>query len=550
MADQHFPAKWQKISGGMAVILKDHSLTFFGKKFIQTGFQPIFKPKIPVGIHPLNAARPSDACLNRAASCIADGCLNRIPRAVGNNPDCRRTMRGQAGQQRRRQSGTAIDEDCDGGRLWQNVRVGGCYCHVGVVLPVCERQAGKKRFPRTKEALRLRLFMWSPTRKKIRRMLLTSARKRGFLGRSGPLRGVASLEEWLTSNPLQGRFLFRRPAWLQPCRLPLNQEMFRDANFERLREGIPHAEIFLAEIQKGAVSGPSVGVITPDRFLLREVSLEFGHAAEDHGAMRKFFFPKPKHLRGTWVLLAVTGGNTFYHHLLEALPKYHLLELAGIDPRRIDGWIINGQRAAFQTDTWKALGLEAKKLVTLNRRSFFQADRLIVPSLPSYPGHTPPWVVDFLRKLFDSKAKPGETGESLWISRRKASTRRFLKEKAWLEKLTPFGFREVFCEDLTLQEQAKVFAGAGHVAGAHGAGMANLVFSRNGTTVTEFFNPRYVNTCYWTLANSAGLKYAYFFGSKQPGDRPANHGDARGDIGLRGEASQAAYDWMRKAHSA
>lgn len=66
--------------------------------------------------------------------------------------------------------------------------------------------------------------------------------------------------------------------------------------------------------------------------------------------------------------------------------------------------------------------------------------------------------------------------------------------------------------------------------------------------VTEFFNPRYVNTCYWTLANSAGLRYTYFLGSKQPGDRPANHSDARGDIGLGGEGYQTALDWMRKAY--
>ena len=390
--------------------------------------------------------------------------------------------------------------------------------------------------------------MWNPTRKKIRRILLTSARKRSFLGRRGPLRGVVSLEEWLTFNPLQGRFLFRRPSWVQPCRLPLNHEMLRDANFERLRGGIPHAETFLAEIEKGAVSGPSVGVITPDRFLLPEVSLEFGHPAEDHGAMRKFFFPKPRHLRGTWVLLAVTGGNTFYHHLLEALPKFRLLEMAGIDPCRIDGWIVNGKTSSFQAASWNTLGLEANKLIALDSRSFLQADRLIVPSLPSHPGHTPPWVVDFLRKLFLAKGKINGSEESLWISRRKASTRRFLGEKAWLGKLAPLGFRELFCEDLTMEKQAMLFARASHVAGAHGAGMANLAFCQEGAMVTEFFNPRYVNTCYWTLANSAGLRYTYFLGSKQPGDRPANHGDARGDIGLGGESYQTALDWMRKAY--
>jgi len=390
--------------------------------------------------------------------------------------------------------------------------------------------------------------VWNQTRKKTRKFLLDLFRSSGSNRSWGPLHGVVSLHDWLRENPKSGNFLYHRPSWVQPCNLPLNQDRQLDPNFERLKGGIPHAETFVAEILGAMVTGPSVGVVSPDRWLFRELSLEFGHPAEEHGAMRKFFFPKPKHLRGTWVLLAVTGGNTFYHHLLEALPRYHLLEMAGINPRQINGWIINGQTVAFQTASWRALGIEKEKLITLDKGSFLQAERLIVPSLPSHPGHTPPWVVDFLRKLFSTKGRTNGGAMGLWISRRKASTRRFLGEKAWLEKLAGLGFREIFCEDLALHEQAKLFFEAKHVAGAHGAGMANLVFAREGTMVTEFFNPRYVNTCYWTLANSAGLRYAYFLGSRQPGDRPTAHGDAAGDIGLEMEFSHAALDWIRKAH--
>lgn len=403
-------------------------------------------------------------------------------------------------------------------------------------------------FPQSSRSDRILFIVWNQARIKTRKFLLDLFRSSGSNRSWGPLHGVASLHDWLRENPKNGNFLFHRPPWVQPCHLPLNQGRHLDPNFERLKEGIPHAETFVAEILGAMVTGPSVGVVSPDRWLFRELSLEFGHPTEEHGAMRKFFSPEPRLLRGTWVLLAVTGGNTFYHHLLEALPKFRLLEMAGIDPRRVDGWIVNGKTSSFQAASWNALGLEANKLVTLDSRSFLQADRLIVPSLPSYPGHTPPWVVDFLRKLFSAKGKINGSEESLWISRRKASTRRFLGEKGWLGKLAPLGFRELFCEDLTMEEQAMLFARASHVAGAHGAGMANLAFCQEGAMVTEFFNPRYVNTCYWTLANSAGLRYTYFLGSKQPGDRPANHSDARGDIGLGGEGYQTALDWMRKAY--
>jgi capsular polysaccharide biosynthesis protein len=317
-----------------------------------------------------------------------------------------------------------------------------------------------------------------------------------------------------------------------------------DPNFERLKEGIPHAETFVAEILGAMVTGPSVGVVSPDRWLFRELSLEFGHPTEEHGAMRKFFFPEPQRLPGTWVLLAATGGATFYHHLLEVVPRFHLLQLAGIDISRVDGWIVNGQRAEFQRSTWGALQMDRAKIVSLDHKKLFQADRLLVPSLPSHPGHTPPWVVEFLRGRF-LKEIPKKTGRrGLWISRKGAHSRRFIGEEAWLTKIKNVGFQEVQGESLPLRHQAELFAGASHIAGPHGAGLSNLVFAVAGTKVTEFFNPRYVNTCYWTLANSADLPYTYFLGSSRPGDIPARHGDARGDIQLDTETAKAALSWL------
>lgn len=364
---------------------------------------------------------------------------------------------------------------------------------------------------RFKEASSLKFRMWNQPRKKIRDAFLAQARKRFLFGRKGPLAGVAGMAEWLSSHPSLGHFLYRQDAWVQPCRLPRNQEMFQDPNFYRLQGGIPHAATFLAEIRNAYVTGPSVGVITPDRFLLREVSLEFGFPVEEHGAMRRFFFPEPQRLPGTWVLLAATGGATFYHHLLEVVPRFHFLGLAGVDTARVNGWIVNGNISEFQSSTWKTLGLDRAKIITLDRRRLVQADRLLIPSLPSHPGHTPPWVVDFLRGLFLKEIPKKADPLGLWISRKGARSRRFLGEEAWLRKIKNMGFQDVQGEALPLRHQAELFAGAAHIAGPHGAGLANLVFAGQGTKVMEFFNPRYVNTCYWTLANSADLTYTYFW---------------------------------------
>jgi capsular polysaccharide biosynthesis protein len=50
------------------------------------------------------------------------------------------------------------------------------------------------------------------------------------------------------------------------------------------------------------------------------------------------------------------------------------------------------------------------------------------------------------------------------------------------------------------------------VVGAHGAGLANLLFCTPGTKVLELFAPRCVNLCYWVISNHAGLNYHYLLG--------------------------------------
>jgi capsular polysaccharide biosynthesis protein len=65
----------------------------------------------------------------------------------------------------------------------------------------------------------------------------------------------------------------------------------------------------------------------------------------------------------------------------------------------------------------------------------------------------------------------------------------------------------VQAEALTWAEQINAFRGAKVVVGPHGAGLANLMFCRPGTTVVELFNRSYVNGLYWRLAALRGLDY-------------------------------------------
>lgn len=366
----------------------------------------------------------------------------------------------------------------------------------------------------------------------LRDPLLKYYRQKGFSFSCGPLRGSRELHSWL-QTPKNGSWRLRNPGVRQagPRLLPPSS----DGSFEVEEQDLVHADTFVAELPEALIHGPSVAVITPDRYLLRELSMEFGHSPENHGAMRRLWFPTPRRLEGTWALLAVTGGNTYYHHLLEALPKVHLLQEAGLDPARLDGVIVSGVRFPFQKDSWKLLGFDPRKIISLEQGGIWQAERLLVASPPSYGGSSPRWATDFVRRLFLRDGNSPLTGERLYLSRTGEKTRRFLEEESLWPELETRGFRRFTPEGSSLAEQARRFAGASVLVGPHGGAFANCVFCRPGTRVVEFFNPRYLNPCYQNLASGLGLRPTFLIGEVLSGDKKPRTADSRGDVRLEPE---------------
>jgi len=363
----------------------------------------------------------------------------------------------------------------------------------------------------------------------LREPFLEYYRKEGFSFSRGPLLGCRDLSAWL-QNPKNGRWLRRDPGGRGAGRRLLPPSP--GDTFEIEEQDLVHADTFVAELPEALVHGPSVAVITPDRHLLRELSTEFGHPPENHGAMRRLTFPKPRRIRGTWALLAVTGGNTYYHHLLEVLPKVHLLRSAGWDPTRLDGVIVSGHQHSFQCETWQNLGLSPQKIVSLKKGVLLQPDRLLVSPLPSHPGFTPDWATDFVRNTFLSKNESTLVNEKLYLTRTGENTRRVVGEESLWPELKKRGFRKFDAQGMSLAEQAEIFSRCSAVLGPHGGAFANIVFSRPGTRVIELFNPRYLNPCYQNLATGLGLRPSFFIGETLVGDKKPRVADSRGDVRL------------------
>ena len=82
---------------------------------------------------------------------------------------------------------------------------------------------------------------------------------------------------------------------------------------------------WLAEIRHCAVLGPDISVISPDGALLSDVSLAWEDDILNYPIFRSPVWKKPFFVKGEAALLAVTGGNNYFHWLFESLPRFELL---------------------------------------------------------------------------------------------------------------------------------------------------------------------------------------------------------------------------------
>jgi capsular polysaccharide biosynthesis protein len=275
---------------------------------------------------------------------------------------------------------------------------------------------------------------------------------------------------------------------------------------------ISYRSTWVAKFKGLRVFGPTVSVVDEAGQLLADVSVEWGRKAEENWAFRRLLLPKPQPVSGKTLVLASTGGDTYFHWITDVLPRLGLARRGGYDPASFDWVLVNGLTHPFQQETLKHLGIPKNRCLFFNKKELaYEMEEALLPSLPGVPGVVPPETVEFLQSTFPTK-KIG-TGRKLFIGRGGAEHRALIHEGKIAAMLSERGFDSVDCGKMSVQEQAEVFGSAEVVVGAHGAALTNLVFCRPGTRVVELFSPAYVNPCYRDLCVAAGLRHAAVIGN-------------------------------------
>ena len=364
--------------------------------------------------------------------------------------------------------------------------------------------------------------------------LLDRRRLRRYASRRGRLWPVAGPERSLDLAPLQG-----------PIALPPEEAAGRDVGSHypwTLREE------FVCELPNVTLLGHKPLVVTEDgRYVMDSIvstrrendKLEeaFRRVAARHGLtdLAAGFAGKRRLRRGRHLEHAclLTDGlqRSYYHWVLEQLTK-----LRGVEEyRRRTGetptLVLPRRPSPWMRELVELVGFGDADTYVWSGPRDGRADRLVLPTYPEPSPGTLRWVRErVLAAAGAGEGAPAGRGHRILISRGEERRwwRRAIANQQEVEAgLAELGFRAYRLGEMPVAGQARLFADAEVIVGAHGAGLTNMLYSTR-ALVLELFG-RNVRPHFFRLAHVLGLPYRYLLCepapaealTPPPGKRPA-----------------------------
>jgi hypothetical protein len=267
-------------------------------------------------------------------------------------------------------------------------------------------------------------------------------------------------------------------------------------------------ETFKLTLTQGRVYGDGI-IITPDNYVLRDVSTVFTKRTDYHWICHSGKLPPPMYIDQTIAVLSSAGADNYYHWMFDVLPRFMMINLEEIDFLYIN---INKK---FQKDYLDFLNIPQHKILPASKSTHIQAKTLLIPSLPGTTGRMTEDSCIYLKELCKEFCTGAMPKKRLYISRKDAKSRKVINESEIIPILQNYNFEVAHLTGLSVKDQISLFSSAEAIIGPHGAGLSNIVFCSPSTKIIEFFTPDYLNACFWSLSEICNLNYSYLVGDKE-----------------------------------
>jgi hypothetical protein len=230
---------------------------------------------------------------------------------------------------------------------------------------------------------------------------------------------------------------------------------------------------------------------------------------------------RPERSVDTGFLLLGERSHEFpaWHH--EVLPKLRWLEEYEQATGESPTLIVSADLTSFHEKSLQLMGYDPDSWVESDDDGI-QVGRLVIPPHPLRAKgthlHTSPhdWVAD--RILSNVSAPTAGFSDRIYISRQDADRRHIENEKAVRDALAEIGFEWYEPGRLSYEEEVQLFAGAEHIVGAHGKGLASMFYAED-ATLLELFPERGGTEHYFLTAHECGFEYDFLTGEPIPAEQ-------------------------------
>lgn len=246
--------------------------------------------------------------------------------------------------------------------------------------------------------------------------------------------------------------------------------------------------------------------------------------------------PKTRYYTGNNDLLTVESAISFcinynynyYHYVFECLSKFYILEQTNLDksiPIIIDSTAreipqFEELLQIFNSERRQVIYLERRQQIVISNLIAFTPTLYIPANFKDYTNIKANWIkfnpsiIDYLRNTILKKyIIPNNDTKRIYISRNGNKLRSYndIQIKTMTESI---GFKTIFPERYTIEEQVLTFNNANYIIAASGAALTNIIFCRPNTTVIVLSNQKIDISIFSSIAEYLDLRMIYIVADK------------------------------------
>jgi capsular polysaccharide biosynthesis protein len=197
----------------------------------------------------------------------------------------------------------------------------------------------------------------------------------------------------------------------------------------------------------------------------------------------------PVRIKSLFPLVRYNHNDPYYHWWMKQLGSLRRLAVYENVTNKRPTILIESDPASWVVESIDVLGFSDYDILRYSNKPIV-CEELVIPSLNYHASddYRPnirdyQWIRD--RALENVTTNTQSYASRIYISRQKARNRHVKNEEEIIDFLREYGFERVFLEDMSIEDQVRMFSNVKMIIAPHGGGLTNVLFSRN-CSVLEF----------------------------------------------------------------